>query len=158
MRGILLDDTMIFDSLNHFNTYLAVSPLFSIVSEFINSHDLSMLPLGKCDISRGVYLNKNEYVTRDIQSKFIECHRQYIDIHIIDEGKENIGFCNRADCTIIEKYNEEKDLEKLNGKCSFITLKKGYFGIFFPQDAHMPGVNVDDQKQTVKKVVFKIPI
>jgi biofilm protein TabA len=149
---------MIFDSLKYFNIYLAVNPLFTIVYEFITSHDLSKLPLGRCNVSRGVYLNKNEYFTKDIQSKFIECHRQYIDIQIIDEGKENIGFCNKNDCTILEKYNEEKDLEKLNGTCSFFVLNKGYFGIFFPQDAHMPGVNVDDQKQTVKKVVFKIPI
>jgi biofilm protein TabA len=149
---------MIFDSLKYFNTYLAVNPLFTIVSEFINSHDISELPLGRCNVSRGVYLSKNEYVTKDIQSKFIECHRHYIDIQIVDEGKENIGFCYRDNCTILEKYNEEKDVEKLSGKCSFFTLNKGYFVIFFPQDAHMPGVNVDDQKQTVKKVVFKVPI
>jgi biofilm protein TabA len=148
---------MIFDSLLHFKSYTPTHPLFEIISEFMKSHDLSSLPLGKTDLGGGVYLIKSEYSTGDSQSKFVECHRRYIDIHVVDEGIENIGYCNKDNCMTIEKYIEEKDLEKLDGICNWITLKKGFFGIFFPQDAHMPGVTIDNRMQTVKKIVFKIP-
>jgi YhcH/YjgK/YiaL family protein len=77
---------------------------------------------------------------------------------MVEEGNETIGFCNRDDCTILEPYNEEKDFEKLDGACNWFVLNKGYFGIFFPQDAHIPGVNGDSMKQTVKKIVFKVPV
>jgi|WetSurMetagenome_2_1015567.scaffolds.fasta_scaffold146114_2 biofilm protein TabA len=149
---------MIFDSLPNLITYLSVHPLFPIVSEFIYTHDGATLSLGKLPISGGVYLNKNEYFTANIPSKFIECHRRYIDLHMVIEGHETIGFCNRNACTVIEKYDEEKDLEKLNGACHFLTLEKSSFGVFFPQDAHIPGLHVDNQRQSVIKIVFKIPI
>jgi biofilm protein TabA len=149
---------MIFDTLSNFKLYLAVHPLFAVVSEFINTHDLSMLPIGKHSISRGISMNINDYETADIKSKFIECHRKYIDLQIIQTGSESIGFCNREDCTVSEKYNDEKDLEKLDGQCVFFTLKKGLFCVFFPQDAHMPGLRLGNPKQSVKKIVFKIPV
>ena len=66
----------------------------------------------------------SEYATDDIKSKFIECHKQHIDIQIIIEGIEQIGICNKDECRIIEEYNQEKDLEKLEGKVDLITLKK----------------------------------
>jgi YhcH/YjgK/YiaL family protein len=149
---------MIFDSLPHFNDYLPMHSLFGIVSEFLQSNDVSRLPLGKLSLPGDITFIKSDYSTQDIQSKFIECHRHYIDIHIVDEGSETIGFCHRDDCTILERYDEKKDFEKLSGVCNFFILRKGYFGIFLPQDAHMPGLNVENRIQNVKKIVFKVPV
>jgi biofilm protein TabA len=149
---------MIYDTVNQFKIYLPVHPLFKVVSDFLESQDLSLLASGRLDIDRGVYVSKREYVTLDLQPPFVECHRHYIDIHMVDEGSETIGFCNRDDCTILEPYNAEKDFEKLDGVCNWFVLNKGYFGIFFPQDAHIPGLHSDSVKQTVKKIVIKIPV
>ena len=149
---------MIYDALSYLHNYLPCHPLFPKVSDFINSHNLSNIEAGKVDIGEGVYVVISEYATDDIKSKFIECHKQHIDIQIIIEGIEQIGICNKDECRIIEEYNQEKDLEKLEGKVDLITLKKGCFVIFFPQDGHAPGLKIGNSGNRVKKAVFKVPL
>ena len=113
---------MIYDALSYLPDYLSCHRLFSKVSDFINSHNLSNIEAGKVDIGEGVYAVISEYATEDIKNKFIECHEKYIDIQIIIDGVEQIGVCNKDECGIVEEYNQEKDLEKLEGKADLITL------------------------------------
>ncbi|MBP7732009.1 MAG: YhcH/YjgK/YiaL family protein, partial [Bacteroidales bacterium] len=40
----------------------------------------------------------------------------------------------------------------------YVTLDRGSFGIFFPQDAHQPKVAPDNISGKVKKVVAKVKI
>lgn len=149
---------MILDSLSRLHNYLPCHRLFSKVLDFINSHNLSDIKIGKVDIGEGVYVAVSEYPTDDIKNKFIECHRKYIDIQIIIDGVEQIGVCDKNECKIIGEYDKEKDLEKLAGRTDLITLKKGYFAIFFPQDGHMPGLRIGNSENRVKKAVFKVPL
>jgi biofilm protein TabA len=149
---------MIYDVLSNFHNYIAIHPLFSVVSDFINSHDLSAVEIGRTTIAQGVFAVVNEYATDRIENKFIECHKRHIDIQIVLDGIEQVGICNKNECKIIEEYNEEKDLEKLEGKTDLITLKNGCFAIFFPQDGHVPGLIIGDKENRVKKAVFKIPV
>ena len=149
---------MILDSLSRLHNYLPCHRLFPKVLDFINSHNLSNIEIGKVDIGEGVYVMISEYATDDISNKFIECHKKYIDIQIIIDGVEQVGICDKNECKIIEEYNKEKDLEKLEGRTDLITLKKGYFVIFFPQDGHAPGLKVGNSENRVKKAVFKVPL
>ena len=52
-------------------------------------------------------------------------------------------------------YDEDKDFMKLEGDGEFFFLREGYFCILAPQDAHMPGMAVE-QSTPVKKVVVKV--
>lgn len=149
---------MIFDALSYLRNYLPCHPMFPKVLDFINSHNLSDIEIGKVDVGEGVYAMISEYQTDDIKNKFIECHRKYIDIQIVIDGAEQIGICDRDECKIIEEYDKEKDLEKLEGRTDLITLRKGYFVIFFPQDGHAPGLKVGNSENRVKKAVFKVPL
>lgn len=149
---------MIYDTLLNLNNYISLHPLFLNVINFINSHDLSNIKIGKINIAKDIYALISEYTTDDIKSKFIECHKRYIDIQIITNGIEQIGICNKNECKIIEEYNDEKDLEKLEGKIDIITLRSGYFIIFFPQDGHVPGLKIGNTEDRVKKIVFKVPV
>ena len=149
---------MIFDALSYLHNYLPCHRLFPKVLDFINSHNLSNIEIGKVDIGEGVYVMISEYATDDISNKFIECHKKYIDIQIIIDGVEQAGICDKNECKIIEEYNQEKDLEKLEGKVDLITLKKGCFVIFFPQDGHAPGLKIGNSGNRVKKAVFKVPL
>lgn len=148
---------MIYDSLANLNTYIAIHPLFRIVLEFINNENIAALKKGRVNLSGGVYAIVDEYETKDMKDTFIECHKKYIDIQIILEGAEQIGICNKNEAKIIEAYDEENDLEKLAGEIDLITLRKGYFVMFYPQDGHAPGLKIDNKKGKIKKIVFKIP-
>ncbi len=149
---------MIYDALSHLPDYLSCHSLFPKVSDFINSHNLSDIEAGKVIIGEGVYAVISEYRTDGIENKFIECHKKYIDIQIIIDGVEQIGVCGKNECKVIGEYDKDKDLEKLEGKVDLITLKKGYFVIFFPQDGHAPGLKIGNSANMVKKAVFKIQL
>lgn len=148
---------MIFDSLANLKYYEPLHKYFKVVVQFIENTNLNNLEPGKIYFPDNCYANVDSYLTKKISDCFIECHKKYIDIQIIINGIEKIGICNKSEC-IENPYDEERDLQKLEGEVDFITLKQGYFAIFFPQDGHMPQVNHSNTSQLVKKIVFKIPV
>ncbi|MGV1099097.1 YhcH/YjgK/YiaL family protein [Thiovibrio sp. JS02] len=148
---------MIYDALAHFATYKNAHPLFTFVHDYIGSHDLTQLPLGKQDIGNGIFLISARYQTKKPAETFIECHRRYIDIQIITSGAEKVGICRSEQCKP-SAYNEENDYLELQGSMEFITLQAGFFAIFYPQDGHMPQLNTGAMPAEVSKIVFKIPV
>lgn len=150
---------MIYDELLNLNKYTSIHPVFKKVVEFVNSNNLEDLENGSIELGDNVIAIVAEYETGNIKDKFIECHRKFIDIQLVVSGTEKIGFCNRKHCTVIEEYSKENDFEKVDGKLDFVTLRPFEFAVFFPNDAHMPGVNhSDDKEEIVKKIVFKVPV
>ncbi|MBF0223997.1 MAG: YhcH/YjgK/YiaL family protein [Desulfobacterales bacterium] len=149
---------MIFDKLNNFETYICIHPYFEDVFYFIKNNDLTQMTIGMHVINgQGIYASVSEYKTKKKSEAFIECHKKYIDLQIILKGNEKIGICNKADCIEYE-YNEETDLQKLEGEVDFVSLKSSFFVIFFPHDGHMPQVGYNNIEEVVKKIVFKIPV
>jgi YhcH/YjgK/YiaL family protein len=148
---------MVYDSLVNLHIYAILNPLFGIVLNFIDEENIAALEKGKVNLSGGIYAVIDEYETRDMKDAYIECHKIYVDIHIVLEGMEQIGICNKDGAKIIEAYDKENDLEKLDGQLDFIMLKRDYFAIFFPHDGHAPGLKVSNKADKVKKIVFKIP-
>jgi YhcH/YjgK/YiaL family protein len=151
---------MIYDSLNNFTNYLCLHPYFTGVLAFLKTHEgiQSDLMPGRYDInSRGAFALINEYESKPVSEGFLEYHRKFIDIQVIIQGREKIGIAHKGNCRDLG-YEEEKDLGKLDGTADFITMDRTNFAIFFPQDAHMPQISCSDQREKVKKVVFKIPV
>jgi len=150
---------MIFDELSNLQKYLAIHPLFKKVIEFVNSNNLEKLENGKIELGDNVIAIVDEYETGYIQDKFIECHRKFIDIQLVVSGIEKIGFCNRKHCKVTMEYSEDNDFEKVDGDLDFLTLRASEFAIFYPREAHMPGVIYsNNKKDKVNKIVFKIPV
>ncbi len=58
----------------------------------------------------------------------------------------------------LKEYNPEKDIEFLTGEGDYVTLNKGSYAIFFPQDAHMPKIAPEDVPGKVIKVVVKVKV
>lgn len=149
---------MIYDALSNFRNYVKDHRLFPVVLDYLNGHDLSKLDIGKATVASGIYAVVSEYRTGTIDNKFIECHKKYVDIHIVISGVERIGVCNKNECKSIEEYNEEKDLEKLVGKVELLTVREGQFAVFYPNDAHVPGLSDGKNQCIVKKAVCKVPV
>ncbi|MBI4845181.1 MAG: YhcH/YjgK/YiaL family protein [Candidatus Omnitrophica bacterium] len=147
---------MIYDSLENFKIYLGIHPYFKYILKYFKTY-FSDAPLGKHIIYDNMIAIVSEYKLKDILEGFIECHRKYIDIQVVLNGMERIGVCNINSCKK-EEYDEERDFQKLTGNVDFILLKKGYFVIFFPQDAHMPQIKNGEKADVVKKLVIKVPV
>jgi YhcH/YjgK/YiaL family protein len=65
-----------------------------------------------------------------------------------------MGYTAAKDCKVVKTpYNPEKDITFFEGLAeSYVDVKPGMFAIFFPQDAHAPGICPDG----VKKVIVKV--
>ena len=147
---------MIFDTLNHFDDYCRVHPLFGRVAEFLSTVALGELAEGRHQVGpEGYFALVSQYVTQAPDEGFIECHRRHIDVQIVVRGVEEIGVCHRSDA-VVSAWDEERDFETLQGKVDFITLRPGSFVIFFPQDGHMPKIR-HGESASVRKIVIKVP-
>ena len=148
---------MIFDTLNHFDDYCRVHPLFGRVAEFLSTVALGELAEGRHQVGpEGCFALVSQYVTQAPDEGFIECHRRHIDVQIVVRGVEEIGVCHRSDA-VVSAWDEERDFETLQGKVDCITLRPGSFVIFFPQDGHMPKIR-HGESASVRKIVIKVPV
>jgi YhcH/YjgK/YiaL family protein len=59
--------------------------------------------------------------------------------------------------TLEKPYDPQRDIIVWNGDGQRHLLSAGNFVIFFPHDAHMGGLVVDEPR-TVKKIVFKLGV
>ena len=131
---------MIIDDITHLKDYIRLLPMLKTVVGFLDSHDLQALPEGR--------------PPKAPTQAVLESHRKMIDIQIPLTGDETMGYSPLKELKPTP-YDETKDISFYK-ECSgsFVTVKKGMFAIFFPQDAHAPGVT----PTALKKAVFKIPV
>jgi len=145
---------MILDVLKNSATYTAIHPEFKNCFDFLLTKNLKALPIGRieCDGERLFFLVQ-EYSTKPNEHGIWEAHRRYIDIHYVVLGTERIGI-SPIDRMKEGPYIPEKDFQPLRGKGQMIDLQPGGFVIFFPQDAHMPGL-MTNTPGIVRKIVIK---
>ena len=127
---------------------------------FLKSNDLSGLDLKRYDIDGdNLYALVSEYLTKNEEDARYEAHQKYIDIQYVVSGKELIGVAPMSQKKdILEPYDGTKDVE-------FLTVHQGEnrlavpdrFFIFFPEDAHRPGLK-DGENSPVRKIVIKVKV
>jgi YhcH/YjgK/YiaL family protein len=106
-----------------------------------------------------VYAIASSYTTKNEEDARYEAHRRYIDIQYIISGKEVIGCCalsNRKDN--LKQYDAAKDIEffTVTGGKNLEASPDNFF-IFFPTDAHRPGLK-DGNNSMVQKMVVKVMV
>lgn len=146
---------MIIDTLENLASYSALNKNINIILEFIEKNKLQDIPEGKIELSNDVFAIVSSYKTKHIDEGFIEYHKKYIDIHIVLNGSEKIGFVPFSLCKQ-KNFFEDQDYGELLGKPIFFSLKPGMFVLFFTLEGHMPQINEDINNYDVKKIVFKI--
>lgn len=99
------------------------------------------------------------YETRKKEETVMEAHRKYLDLQYIVAGQEYFYIHETSKCTVIEDQTPEKDFIFLQNAEPDVRVKAGagMFVLLFPQDAHMPCIQVESKKK-VTKIVFKIRI
>lgn len=145
---------MVIDRLENIEKYASLNPLFAQAIDFLKSHDLNALEIGKTELSKNLLVNVAQTKPKAKEDAKLETHRDFIDIQIPLSGTEVMGYTAAADCVPADApYNEEKDITFFEGLAeSYIAVKPGMFAIFFPQDGHAPGITPDG----VKKVIVKV--
>ncbi|MBI4666915.1 MAG: YhcH/YjgK/YiaL family protein [Nitrospinae bacterium] len=126
---------------------------------FLLSADLILLPEGKHDIGGGMRAIVETYPTAPANSKRFEAHRDNIDIQLVVTGLERMDCAFTNTLSISQKYDPSRDVMFFEppGIYTSISVVPGNFAVFYPSDAHRPGVILGDSPARVKKVVIKVP-
>ena len=147
---------MIFDKLEKLRQYDVVSDK---VLNFLFNLDENK-PAGHYEIDDEAFANIDIYETKEHSACFPEAHKRYIDIQLLLSGTERLDFSNISELTIKDEYDEERDIILFENPDTINTiyLKKGFFALLYPSDAHRPQMKAFEDSETVKKVVIKIPV
>ena len=104
-----------------------------------------------------LFVNIVEYETTETENRFWEAHRNYLDLHLMLEGKERIDI-NFIDQLKQKEFVEKDDFLPMDGDANgYVVLEPGDFLLCYPKDAHRTAIKVDDSIK-VKKAIFKIRI
>lgn len=147
---------MITDHISNSDQYLGLSKGIQQAFDFAAKTDLSTLDIGKYPIDGDkVFVLIQAYAPKKVEEGKCEAHKNYIDIQYVIEGKEQMGYGPVEGMEVVDPYDPSKDRYFVNFKGDMLTYDTGMFAIFFPQDAHMPGIEYEGCDY-VKKAVFKI--
>jgi YhcH/YjgK/YiaL family protein len=148
---------MILASLAEADRYAALHPLFARAFEFLRDTDLQVLAPGKHTVQgEQIFAIAEACHGRTRAEAKLECHRRYIDIQLVLEGVDEMGWSPLAECVDpVSDYNETRDIRFFNdAPASWIATPPGAFCLFFPDDAHAPLVS----NGHIRKVVVKIAV
>lgn len=115
------------------------------------------MEVGKYQFEGGYFmLQKGQ--TKPLFEGTYEAHRNYVDVQIILEGCEEVGWASMDDVETAVEYNPEKDVERLSGEFkTHMLIPAGNFYMAFPHDAHKPGAHSGEQHEYTK-IVMKLPV
>ncbi len=151
---------MILDRLENASRYFEVVPRFDKVMAWLQKTDVKSIPAGT------VVLEENNLLIKvlDVHGKLIEdclfeTHNDYIDIQIPITGAESMGWKSKETCHHIDKpYDKAIDMALYREQATNMAeVQVGEFVVFFPEDAHQPGIadpNVNYRKLIVKTRVI----
>ncbi len=141
---------MIKDDIKNAEKYYSLHSDFKKAFEFLKN---GTWVFGKNELDDKNYVNVQEYITKSLDAAKPEAHRKYIDIQFMIKGKERIGICDIEKTKPDVPYDEKTDLEFLSSdEIDFITLDEGEFVIFYPNDVHMPSLELKTASNVIKAV------
>lgn len=149
---------MIFGNVDHISEYFFLEEKIKECFSYAKEHDLCVFEKGKHDI-RGdeFYVNIVEYTTTTPENRFWEAHKEYLDIHLMLDGEEQIDLNFLKNMTVKE-YVPDDDFVPMHGeKNASVVLRNGDFLVCYPNDGHRTAVAVNGST-AIKKAIFKVKI
>jgi YhcH/YjgK/YiaL family protein len=148
---------MIIDRISNAQLYEHLSPRIKRAFDYLRRTDLASISPGRHDIEGDrLYVMLSQYETKPKPQGIWEAHRRYIDLQVVVQGTEQIGY-SHVSRLASGGYEADRDFVPLEGDGDFLTLTAGDFMLLFPEDGHMPGIAVG-ATGSVKKAVFKIGV
>jgi YhcH/YjgK/YiaL family protein len=133
--------------------------LWNKAFDYLKTLNPDSLAIGRYNLSGDdLYAMVSEYVSKNEEDAKFEAHRKYADIQYVISGEEKIGLEPLNESGISVPYNEAKDVAFYNiASKNFRMANQKVFFVFFPQDAHCPGVKISENRK-VKKLVIKVKL
>lgn len=113
-------------------------------------------PKGRYDFNEKLYCNVVSYETKESFDGIFECHKEYVDFHVLIAGEEKIYYGDRSTMDIEKQYDSKDDYELLKGgQHSFVSYEKMQGVEFLVNETHQAAIAVKNP-QKVLKVIVKI--
>lgn len=148
---------MIVSSLNSSERIESLHPLFKQLFDYVKTHDLLHTECGRIELAgNDLFINNVNPTCVSASDQVLEVHRDYIDVHILLEGRERIGWKALEDVTDLKQaYQKEGDCALYSDTpTSFVDLLPGQFLIVFPEDPHAPVIG----EGKIRKLIGKVKI
>ncbi len=147
---------MILDRLENASRYFEVVPRFDQVMNWLAVTDVSSLPAGTEVLEKGKLFVKVLDVNGKLEEDCLfETHNEFIDIQIPITGAESMGWKAKEACHHVDKpYDASIDMALYREKATTMAnVQPGEFIVFFPEDAHQPGIA--DPNANYRKLIVK---
>ncbi len=153
---------MIVDQLSASAAYASLHPLFPKAFAYLRSFDVQTED-GKYELQgQDLIAIVQRYQTAPSVDKLWEAHQIYGDIQVVYHGLENCGHADQKTLVVTKPYIAEKDVEKYaapTAPSALLTLGRGNFAVFHPQDGHQPGVQIGASGEILKVVIkFRLKV
>ena len=148
---------MIISNLQNSSRVESLHPLFKKLFDYVKTHDLLHTECGRIELDGdNLFINNSNPTCVTADQQVLEVHRDYIDIHILLEGKERIGWKAMEDvCQLKQAYQEEGDCALYTDTPTcFVDLLPGQFLIVYPEDPHAPLIG----EGKIRKLIAKVKI
>src|ERR1035437_8007324 len=148
---------MIFSTLAQSDRYAGLHPLFPHVFNYMRNTDLYALAPGRYPIAgEDLFAIVEQVPGRTREMARLEAHRRYIDIQLVLDGVDEMGWKSLADCyNPVSDHSIDKDIRFFHdAPAAWIATPPDAFCIFFPEDAHAPLVS----GRATPNVIFKLAV
>lgn len=149
---------MIYDELENLESYRDLaSDAISKLTTFCLSLNPDT-PFGRYEVDgTKLYAQIRRMNTHAADPDKLEIHREFLDLHLVLEGRETVYYRPVSGLTETRAYNPESDIAFFRSEPEAETaleLLPGRFAIFFPGEGHRPDCGPADSE--VIKVMIKI--
>lgn len=149
---------MIIDSILNAPQYHGLGKRMEIALKYMQTALFENMKPGRYEIlGDDLFVLVHEYQSKCPNDTEWEAHKVYCDIQLVVNGVEQIGYANLHQMALVKEYDSEDDCAYFCGEGSVLRFDAGMFMIFFPEDAHRPGMMLNEP-QAVKKIVIKVKI
>lgn len=152
---------MIVSMLSEVSRYRGLSKNLDIAFDWLGQKSWKNLAAGKYPIQGDqVFALVQEYATKDPAVCRFETHRKYIDIQMVVEGEEIIEAMPAAFLKSAEPYVSDIEYYSMpvGHRAHPLSVNPECCAIFFPEDAHRPGLRIGGESRQVKKIVVKVAV
>ncbi|MBE9389751.1 YhcH/YjgK/YiaL family protein [Vagococcus salmoninarum] len=150
---------MIIDDITNYQRYQELDDLAQALEIMYDIYQSKNFPTDNQELSARSKINSVSFMSRlPEEDEQFENHRQWLDIHFIFNGSEEILVGSASQMEVQQAYDQSQDIEFLRGTETVkVTLEAGQFLICYPGEAHCVGVSGNpEQAVPISKLVGKI--
>lgn len=150
---------MIFGNIKNIEEFAYLEEQIKECFEYAKTHDLASYEKGSHEIDgERLFVNIVEYETTTPEKRFWEAHKNYLDVHFMLHGTEQIDL-NFIQNMELKEFVAKDDFLPMEGeKNASVVLTDGDFLVCYPSDGHRTAVCVGEKSETIKKAIFKVKI